>query len=130
MIVPVTLDNERRMLDYLLGNLDAGERAELERIYFSDQELFEHLCALEDELIDRSLSGQLSEEDKRLFAAQYLEQPHLRQKVEFARALKDAAMSLEAESTPRRVASPVHAPTGPSRRQRTAALWCLRSPRP
>jgi hypothetical protein len=85
--------------------LDESERAELERRYFSDKQLFERLCALEDDLVDRSLSGSLSEEDERLFASHYLQLPHAREKVEFTRALKEAILSQTGASASARVAS-------------------------
>jgi hypothetical protein len=104
-IPTVTPEDERQMLDYLLGRLNDSERTELERRYFSDQQLFERLCALEDDLVDQSLSGVLSEKDERLFTSRYLQLPHLREKVEFARALKEAALSLRMTNASALVAS-------------------------
>jgi hypothetical protein len=102
---PAWHGDEPRMLDYLLDRLPEPEREDFERRYFAEEPLFEQITSFEDELIDRFLASALSEEDHRQFTARYMRIPHLRKKVEFARALKGAAKSVAAATSSRRVVS-------------------------
>ena len=43
-------DQEKRMAQYLLGQLPEEDQAELERRYLADDSLFEELLAIEDDL--------------------------------------------------------------------------------
>jgi hypothetical protein len=82
---------EIRMRRYLLGELPDGERAPFEELYLADAEFFEQLLALENDLIDSYVRGELNESESRRFEAEYLPSPPRRERVEFARALSQAA---------------------------------------
>jgi hypothetical protein len=65
------------MVSYVLGEL-VGERAEeFERRYLGDQDTFEVLEAVEEDLI----------EEYELFERRYMSRPENREKIEFARVL-------------------------------------------
>jgi len=75
------------MIRYLLGQLSAGERAELEERYFADDELFNELASLENEIIDFYVQGKLSEDQRQQFESYFLANPERREKVRFAKSL-------------------------------------------
>jgi len=78
---------DETMMRYLLGQLPESERDDLEGRYFSDDSLHEHLLAIEEELIDRYVNGELSVKDKKDFDDRFLESPEYRQRIQLARAL-------------------------------------------
>jgi hypothetical protein len=82
---------ETRMRRYLLGELPEEERLPFENLYLADAGIFEHLLAVENELIDGYVRGELDETESRRFEAEYLPSPPRRERVEFARALSQAA---------------------------------------
>lgn len=75
------------MVQYLLGQLSEQEQADLERLYLMDDALFEQLLAIEDELRDTYVRGELSRADRRAFEQRLLILPHQKEKQEFARLL-------------------------------------------
>jgi len=80
-------DEQRRMQRYLLGELSAPEKEELEQQYFQDPDCLERLQVVEDDLIDSYLTGELVQDQRLRFEEQYLGNPARRKKVDFARAL-------------------------------------------
>jgi len=82
---------------YLLGALTREAREGVEARLFSDDAIFwEHLCLVEDELIDDYVANELQPEDRASFERGFLCTEERRRKVEFARALK---AHLEASAT-------------------------------
>ncbi len=82
--------SDRRVLEaYLLGQLGPQERAAIEARYFEDDELFEHMEAIEDEWIAAYLRRELSSAQRAAFESGYLNSPERRQKVDFAAALME-----------------------------------------
>lgn len=75
------------MRQYLLGTLGEDERQRLEREFLRDDEAFEELRALENELLYDYAQGGLSPDDRRHFEERYLGLPEGRQKLAQARAL-------------------------------------------
>jgi len=75
------------MVRYLLGSLSTDEALELERQYFSDDQLFEELEIVETELIESYLRGQLSDKDRKQFQAVFLRSPQRRQRVDEVRSM-------------------------------------------
>jgi hypothetical protein len=74
---------------YLLGALTLEAREGVEARLFSDDAIFwEHLCLVEDELIDDYVANELQPEDRATFERWFLSTEERRRKVEFARALK------------------------------------------
>jgi hypothetical protein len=74
---------------YLLGGLTSEAREGVEARLFSDDAIFwEHLCLVEDELIDDYVANELEPEDHASFERGFLCTEERRRKVEFAQALK------------------------------------------
>ena len=71
---------------YLMGACSDAEKAQVEERLFGGDEVFERLCAVEEELIGRRVRGQLTAEDRDRFDRAYSEPPR-RDRVLFARAL-------------------------------------------
>ena len=75
------------MQQYLLGRLLDEEEAELERRYLADDALFEELLAIEDDLRDAYVRGELSMPDHEAFQQRLLAVPRQRQEQDFAHTL-------------------------------------------
>jgi hypothetical protein len=75
------------MARYLLGQLPEEEQAELERLYLADDDLYEQLLSLEDDLRDAYARDELSTADHEAFEQRLLAAPRQRQEQEFARNL-------------------------------------------
>jgi hypothetical protein len=74
---------------YLLGNVTPDVRERIEGRLFSDDEAFwEHLCLVEDELIESYVARELRSEDVDRFEKSFLCTDERRSKLEFAVALK------------------------------------------
>jgi hypothetical protein len=80
---------EKRMAQYLLGQLSEQEQAELEERYLADDGCFEQLLAVEEDLRDAYVRDELSKPDRDAFEQQLLSAPQQQQKQEFARALRE-----------------------------------------
>jgi len=79
--------DDKKVIQYLLGQLPEEERSRLEEMFFSDDELFEQLLAIEDDLIDDYVRNELSRKQRKQFELYFLSSPQRRERVEFARAL-------------------------------------------
>ena len=78
------------MIRYLLGELSESEKPEQERFekaYFTDDELFDELEAVENDLIDRYVRGELAQELNQRFEDSLGDRPARKKKVEFARVI-------------------------------------------
>jgi hypothetical protein len=73
---------------YLLGLLPEERRRPLEERLLTDDELYEELHIVEDELIDEYLSGGLTERERGAFANSFMNSPGRLQQVQFADALR------------------------------------------
>lgn len=87
----IDVNDERVMTRFLLGDLRLDEQEPVDERLSADPAYFEALCALEDELILRWHQGELSADERRLFAAAYLSSPARRARVEAGRQLIEAA---------------------------------------
>lgn len=85
--------NEILMRRYLLGDLPQEERTRLEERYSADAEVFEEALATENDLIDSYVRGELTEVEKQKFEGEYFKSPQRRERVEFARALRQVSVS-------------------------------------
>lgn len=81
------LPSDETLVRYLLGQLSEDDQPQLEEEYFSDDDVFERLCTLEDELIDRYVRGELSGAQREGFEKRLLQSPEQRERIEFARSL-------------------------------------------
>ncbi len=82
------LENELPLKSYLLGDLSLDEQQRLEQRLMIDSDAFEHLCWIEDELIEDYLEGGLTGRDKERFENFFLATSERRQKLSFAKSLK------------------------------------------
>lgn len=73
---------------YLLGQLDGDAREVFEKRLLTDDDLFDELLAIEDELIDEYLVGAMGEDERASFEKKFLMTPERHQKMRFARALR------------------------------------------
>ena len=76
---------------YLLGALPEDEQVRLEMQYFADNEKFEQVWALENELVDEYVRGRLPQPERALFERNYLASPKHQARVTVARQLLQAA---------------------------------------
>jgi len=75
---------ERQIGQYLLGQLGDSEQQQLEERLMTQDDLFEQLQVLEDELIDEYLKNTLSVQDREDFEKHFLSAPERRKKLRFA----------------------------------------------
>src|SRR5207247_1237844 len=75
-----------RLERYLQGELSEAEEALVEARYFSDDEAFDLLMAVESDLLDRWARKELSEEDQARLEARF-RSPRAQARLGFARAL-------------------------------------------
>lgn len=73
---------------YLLGELTESERTALEQEYFNDQQLFEQIVEVENDLVDKHSRGLLSPETRDRFKDYYLDHAQRRERARFAEALR------------------------------------------
>jgi len=76
-------------LQYLLGELPEQHAMEFEEQWFAGDNLFEETSALENELVDSFIRGELSEAQRRQFEKGYLVSPARRANLEFSRLLAE-----------------------------------------
>ncbi len=107
---------------YLLGQLPEEERLELEQQFFSDTEAFELVEALEDELVQDYVAGDLPRAQRELLERQLGSMPGMQARLEFARTLHRKTRLQAVPATPRGWLSGwLHAP----RLWQLAAAACL-----
>jgi hypothetical protein len=95
-----TTDNEELMVNYLLGELPEEEQLRLEERFFTDDEFYQQLLALEDELMYDYAAGGLSPDQRVKFERRFLDSPQARQKAELASAVLDKAAEVSAQRAP------------------------------
>ena len=79
---------------YLLGELSERQQAELEARYFADDQLFEQLLMVEDELIEKYARGEVSGSERDLLERYFLRSQERRKRVMFVQALMKYLASL------------------------------------
>jgi hypothetical protein len=95
-----TPEVQARLRQYLLGQLAEELREETETQLLEDEDLFEELLIVEDELADDYLSGNLSAEEHTNFEQNFLVTPERIEKLQFARALKRQVAAASPEEIP------------------------------
>ena len=83
--------DETLLVRYLLGGLPEDEQVRVEERAFSDREYLGIIEAVEADLIDAYVRGELSASDRQQFERRFLASRERRTKVEFARALAEVA---------------------------------------
>lgn len=89
---------------YLLGALADAEAERLHELSITDEQFAGRLDAVENDLVDAYVRGELSEETLKEFKAFYLSSPRRRQKVQFAEGL--LALERRAATAPASVKAP------------------------
>lgn len=106
--------DDQRLTRYLLGFLPEDEAERLDELSVVDQEFAWRLEAVENDLVDAYLRGELSASEREQFRKRYLSSPRRREKVKFASgllALEQRTPALpEKQSTKRRAAREESAP--------------------
>ncbi len=82
------LQHEDEIVRYLLGEMEEPELVVIENRLMSDSDFFAEIRALEDELIDSYLNGELSGLQEKRFREHFLRTPARQQQLEFAQALR------------------------------------------
>ncbi|HYV13967.1 MAG TPA: hypothetical protein VE980_23880 [Pyrinomonadaceae bacterium] len=72
---------------YLLGLVSPSERERLESEYFTNDDTFQEILSVEDDLIDAYARGELSATERRHFEERFLNSAASRERVQFARTL-------------------------------------------
>jgi hypothetical protein len=78
---------EEILVRYLLGQMTEEEQQQVEERYIGHDEFFERLLVVEDELIDRYVRDQLSDQEREHFERYFLSTPTRRKRMEFAETL-------------------------------------------
>lgn len=97
--------DEQLLARYLLGAVSEEEAERLDESSITDAEFALHLDAVENDLVDAYVQGELSGDTLQRFQKFYLSSPRRRQKVEFARTLvrydeKAATAPVQAHTSP------------------------------
>lgn len=80
-------ENERLIVQYLIGDLPEEERKIVEDRYFKDDSFFEEAAIIEEDLIDDYLHGKLTVSEREQFEDHYLASPARRERLEFSRTM-------------------------------------------
>ena len=120
----------RDLRRYLLGALDEEARQGVERRLMAEEELFEELLVVEEELTDQYLNEELSADERRGFEGYFLSTPERRRKLRFAKAFgryvsgkKSGAFAVDDVSRPRRRSADVS-----TFGERARAFWRAQGP--
>jgi uncharacterized coiled-coil protein SlyX len=89
--VKQTAPSEEQIKRYLLGDASADEQRLIEDEYFSEDAFFDEMLAIEDELIDAYVRGELSAREREQFERRFLVSERQRERIEFARRLQTSA---------------------------------------
>ena len=84
----MSVDNEKLISQYLLGELPEEQQVQIEDRAFSDKEYLATITAVENDLIDEYVRGELSATDQQRFENRFLASAERRKRVEFAKALR------------------------------------------
>ena len=86
-------DTHSLIISYLLGLLPEPELERFERSYLTNEDLFNELQEVEDELIDDYASGALTGEQRASFEKYFLRSSQRREKLAFATAITERAVA-------------------------------------
>ncbi len=98
-------EKDELFVRYLLGQLSEEEQRQVEREYFNDDDFYEHLEVVEDDLVDAYVRGRLSASEREYFEKYFLSFADRREKVEFAREWK-SFVSDKSSAKPKEKAKP------------------------
>ncbi len=90
----------QQIREYLLGKSSSEDSAFVEERLIGDEEFYQQLLVVEDELVDQYLAGSLPEPEKEPFENYFLATPERREKLRFTRNLKKYVSRAEVDRTP------------------------------
>jgi anti-sigma factor RsiW len=117
-------DNENLLTQYLLGELPEDEKLRLEEEFFTADEAFQQLLALEDELRYDYARGGLTAAQRHQFEQRFLSQPGAAQRVALAQAVLETVAEANLPIVPEGITTPEEKP---SLFQSLAAFFRLQS---
>ena len=82
---------EKTIRQYLLGELGEAGMAQFEERMMADEELFERLLVIEEDLIDEYTDDDLTAAERAHADAHFLQTPHRRERANFAHILREYA---------------------------------------
>lgn len=80
-------ENEKLIRAFLFGEMAEVERSEFEAKFIADEDLFEEIKVVEDELIEKYVRGWMKAAEKAKFGQNFLTTKKRRERVEFSRQL-------------------------------------------
>jgi len=80
--------DQNRIRLYLLGKLADGEKEQIEHELLANDDLFEEVLVVEEELVDEYIAGALTNEERARFELHFLVTPERQQSLRFAHALR------------------------------------------
>jgi hypothetical protein len=80
-------EDHNRIRLYLLGKLPDSEKEQIEQELLANDDLFEEILIVEEELADEYVAGKLSREEQADFEKHFLATPERQQNLRFAQAL-------------------------------------------
>src|SRR5947207_4975215 len=95
---PMADAKQERARQYLIGEMSDEERIRFEQEYFEDDDLFEELDLVENDLTDFYVRDELSEVERAQFEKEYLISSERQEQVEVARAWTQHVASLRANT--------------------------------
>lgn len=110
---------EQKIVSYLLGELAEDEQVEIEDRAFADEKVRQEILAVEQDLLDDYVSGDIPAEKRRSFETHFLASAERRKKVAFARALATVVNERSATQEQRAVVTAA----GPSWSDRLTAFF-------
>jgi hypothetical protein len=100
------IQDEKAIRKYLLGELAPDEQERLEERLLDDNDYFQQLLIVEDDLIDDYVGGELSSDERLRFDNYFLAAPERGRDLRFARALRKYVSSSAVENSPAKAESP------------------------
>jgi anti-sigma factor RsiW len=95
--IPITPEIEEQMVRYLLGELPPQDALAVENNYFENEEYFELIQALENELIRDYVRGEMAPDLRGRFEARYRSSKELAKKIEIAQAILAESAKIRGE---------------------------------
>ncbi len=80
-------EDQNRIRRYLLGKLSDGDSEQIEQELLANDDLFEEILIVEEELADEYVAGKLGPEERADFERHFLATPERQQNLRFAQAL-------------------------------------------
>lgn len=99
-MIDLRLEDEKTIRSYILGRLDDAEREMFEGRLIADVSLNAAVDVISGEIADEYAANQLSSDDRRAFATLRETSPQLRQRVQLAAAMGQAASKYEPAPAP------------------------------